>query len=130
MKSTCHTDNGGDQYWYADAGEELVLHREDGPAVVESDGYEEWRMNGVLHRIGGPAMTGVNGEQRWIQHGVYHREDGPAIIKATGEKQWFIRGIQVDPIVHFIRRGGEIPVDNSLIPRIIHVLKQRIGKAK
>lgn len=32
------------------------LHREDGPAIVDSNGNEKWYKNGELHRIDGPAV--------------------------------------------------------------------------
>ena len=47
-----------------DAG---VLHREDGPAIIDADGYKAWRINGG-----------------------FHREDGPAIIYPDGYKEWYI----------------------------------------
>jgi hypothetical protein len=35
MKSICHYDNNGAEYWYeADNKRALVLHREDGPAIL------------------------------------------------------------------------------------------------
>ena len=104
--SICRIDNAGDQHWYTSDGK--TLHREDGPAVVESDGYEEWRINGVLHRVGGPAQTNADGSKWWLQNGIYHREDGPAVILSDGTIEWYIRGKKVDPILHFILRGQNI----------------------
>lgn len=69
-----------------------VLHRIDGPAVVEADGSEEWWQNGKLHRVDGPAVTHANGTQKWYLNGKPHRLDGPAIIHADGQEQWFVHG--------------------------------------
>lgn len=44
------------------------LHREDGPAVEDSDGsYKAWYVNGQLHREDGPAQiyNDANGEKCW-----------------------------------------------------------------
>lgn len=67
-----------------------VLHRENGPAVVESDGVEEWLYNGKHHRIGGPAII-TPGCEEWMQNGVHHRTDGPAFI-STDFVDWYIDG--------------------------------------
>ena len=45
------------------------LHREDGPAIIYSDGYKAWYLNGEMHR-----------------------EDGPAVILSNGYKFWWING--------------------------------------
>ena len=50
---------------------------------------EEYRVNGVLHRLDGPAVIWSNGMQEWWQNGMRHRTDGPAIIFASGEEQWY-----------------------------------------
>lgn len=39
-------------------------HREDGPAVIYSNGQQEWWFNGKRHRSDGPAIIG-NGFQEW-----------------------------------------------------------------
>jgi hypothetical protein len=48
-----------------EAGE---LHREDGPAIMLSNGHKEWWFNGVLHRLDGPAITWDGGET-WAING-------------------------------------------------------------
>lgn len=40
---------------------------------------EEWRCNGVLHREDGPARIYSNGTKQYYKHGILHRENGPAI---------------------------------------------------
>jgi len=67
-------------------GDDLRLHREDGPAVIYDRGDEEWWLHGRLHRppdASGehlPAITRVDGSRSWFVDGVPHREDGPAEI--------------------------------------------------
>jgi len=70
-----------------------VLHREDGPAVLLSDGTEEWYFEGRLHRTDGPAKIDSSGKLSWYTHGVLHRdEDLPAVIKPDGSKRWYLNG--------------------------------------
>jgi len=62
--------------------------------VVDDDGNKYWYCNDVLHREDGPAViniTSLNVEVWWV-NGVKHREDGPAIVYANGDKEWFLNG--------------------------------------
>ena len=71
-----------------------LLHREDGPAVIEShingSCYEQWYKDGKVHRIGLPACVLSNNSiltsEMWVQEGKIHREDGPAFI------MWYFNG--------------------------------------
>jgi hypothetical protein len=75
-----------------------VLHREDGPAVIEVypdyDGQERhrsWYRFGVLDREDGPAVVGgrtANGQYEWWRAGVRHRDDGPAVIELISSIDW------------------------------------------
>ena len=40
---------------------------------------EEYRLNGLLHREDGPARIYSNGIVQWYRHGYLHRDDGPAV---------------------------------------------------
>jgi hypothetical protein len=65
------------------------FHREDGPAIIYPNGYEEWWLNGLRHRVGGPACTGEDGyNQEWWVNGIIHREDGPAKVSGDEEEYW------------------------------------------
>ncbi len=87
-----------------------VLHREDGPAVVEVypnyDGPERhrsWYRFGVLDREDGPAIVGgrtTNGQYEWWRAGVRHRDNGPAVIELI-ESDGFGRG----PVYEWWRNG-------------------------
>ena len=57
---------------------------------VSSDGTKHWYLNGELHREDGPAIEDTNGTKHWFLNGKCHREDGPAIECADGTKHWFL----------------------------------------
>ena len=82
-------DDLGNSRWYKDA-KCTVLHRENGPAVVCTNGHKEWWQNDQLHRIDGPAIEWWDGDKRWYQNGQRHRIDGPAVMYANGSKAWYI----------------------------------------
>ncbi len=67
------------------------LHREDGPAVIEPDGTQEWYRHGKLHREDGPAVVGADGYQCWYWRGECHRDDGPAVIDPDDTQEWYRR---------------------------------------
>ena len=78
----------GSIVYYDDMGK---WHRVHGPAVIYSDGTEEWYRHGQRHREGGPACISACGDESWYRHGLRHREDGPAIMWA-GVRQWHLNG--------------------------------------
>ena len=86
--------NAGTRRYYNNANQ---LHREDGPAITDTNGNQWWYQNNVLHRVDGPAVecTCGGGGKYWYQNGLLHREDGPAIIFEDGEKRWHINGVQL-----------------------------------
>lgn len=61
-----------------------MRHRLNGPAVIWSDGSEEWYVHGRRHRLGGPALVRQDGWQEWYKDDLLHREDGPAVIRPDG----------------------------------------------
>lgn len=68
------------------------FHRENGPAVIYSNGDQEWCQDGQYHRIGGPARFSIDGVEGWFQNGKKHRENGPAIIDSDGHQEYWING--------------------------------------
>jgi len=63
--------------WYR-AREWIVnhkLHRENGPAMICSDGARYWYRNNKLHREDGPAYMGPRGERYWYKEGGLHWDD-------------------------------------------------------
>lgn len=65
-----------------------VLHRLDGPAIIGED-RREYYVNGKRHRSDGPAVIHDNGNKSWLQFGVRHRENGPAVERIDGSKRWY-----------------------------------------
>ena len=69
---------------------DLILHREDGPALTEyffsgNPSREYWVKHGIKHRDNAPAVIAYyqNGEKEyvcWYRNGKIHRDDGPALI--------------------------------------------------
>jgi hypothetical protein len=61
-KSILEISNYGDKSWWLDD----LLHREDGPAMEDVDGYKAWFINGKLHRVDGPAVEWDKyGQKEW-----------------------------------------------------------------
>lgn len=75
--------------WY---NEKNQLHRLDGPAIEDADGYKAWLVEGKLHRLDGPAIEWADGTKKWYVEGKRHRLDGPAIEYADGGKSWYVEG--------------------------------------
>ena len=65
------------------------IHREDGPAVEDTDGTL-WYINNELHRTDGPAIECADGTRSWWVNGQRHRTDGPAIEWTDGTFGWFL----------------------------------------
>jgi hypothetical protein len=82
----CHINNLGQ------------LHRDDGPAVICTDGSKYWYKDGLQHREGGPAVTWQpHGSQLWIVEGKRHRLDGPAEhFGDSGTKKWYIEDREIN----------------------------------
>jgi hypothetical protein len=70
-------------------------HREDGPAVIYTDGAQFWYKEGELHREDGPAVDLPEGYKEWCIEGKTHRVDGPAIMDHDGTKKWFLNDKQL-----------------------------------
>lgn len=75
-------DKYGTKRWYDEKG---LLHRINGPALVESNGDKSWLYRGLLNRKDGPAVivcddtTGIRIREEWWYENKLHREDGPAV---------------------------------------------------
>ena len=66
-KNTEITDNW--IFFRNDAG---LYHREDGPAVIWSNGDKEWCINNKLHREDGPAFIDSNGDKSWWLNDIHY----------------------------------------------------------
>ncbi len=69
-----------------------LIHRENGPAVQETDGRNYWFKKGLNHREDGPAIEGLLNYKAWYKNGLLHREDGPAIQYPNGDKEYWVNG--------------------------------------
>lgn len=65
-------DYNGTQRWLDVNGK---LHREDGPAVMYSDGYKAWLIHGESHRIDGPAVIRKDGSTEYWIHGIKYTKE-------------------------------------------------------
>jgi hypothetical protein len=72
-----------------------MLHREDGPAMKNSDGGTRWMRNGKEHREGAPAVEDRDGYKEWWVDGQRHREDGPAVEDPRLGNEWWVEGKEV-----------------------------------
>jgi len=61
-----------EEEWYNSKSNDLIYHREDGPAIKFYNGFKAWWVNGNRHR-----------------------EDGPAVERPDGSKEWFINGEKI-----------------------------------
>jgi hypothetical protein len=79
---------GSNQYYLND-----LLHREDGPAVILTDGSKYYFINGKYHRDGNlPAIEYPNGTKYYYLNDRPHREDGPAVEYSDGDKEFHLYG--------------------------------------
>ena len=100
--------NDGTKVWRNDMGQ---FHRDDGPAVIYTNGTQYWYINGNLHREDGPAEIYPNGTQHWHINGKHHREDGPAVICPDGRQKWFINGHDITNKIHQWAKDRDIDLD-------------------
>ena len=78
---------------------------------------EYWKNeNGEYHREDGPAFIGANGYQEWYINGKRHREDGPAVIDADGTQYWWINSYNVTGNVAEWAKSCDIDLDNISEP--------------
>lgn len=90
-------DTDGSIYYF---DEKNQFHREDGPAVKRSDGYEAWYIHGKRHREDGPAITYKDGSIAWCVNDSLHKLDGPAVDIIDGYKSWCKNG----KVIYYLKR--------------------------
>ena len=71
LKYHVEVDQYGTRYYYNSAGQ---LHRDEGPAVIYTNGNCEWWQSGQLHRRNGPALEHANGTRCWFLYGRIYSE--------------------------------------------------------
>lgn len=79
--------------WYKNS----KLHREEGPALILSNGQCQWFIDGIRQRKNGPSYISSLGDEHWLIGDTYHREDGPAVklygCKADCGEEWWLNGV-------------------------------------
>ena len=68
LKQRVVTDQDGYVIYYDEMGN---YHRDNGPAVTRTDGYEAWYYHGTLHRKDGPAVRYSNGLEAFYDMGKF-----------------------------------------------------------
>ena len=63
-----HIDENGNKRYYSDR-EMTIIHREDGPAIENANGFKSWYLNGKRHREDGPALEWSDGSKEWYLNG-------------------------------------------------------------
>jgi len=125
----------GDIYYFDTLGNR---HRDDGPAVIRSDGTQEWYQNGLHHRDNGlPAVETNNGNLSWYRNGnlicYYNKFDaefwaGPPYVTAQ-EKVDEVEGMGlVFPDSTKERLNAQIKKEKELVglPRKTIIIKTRM----
>jgi len=74
--------------------------------------------DGKLHREDGPAAVNTKGDKAWLINNKRHRLDGPAIEYANGNKEWFIEGESYSEKKFLEKTSGEIKLNHySEVPK-------------
>jgi hypothetical protein len=113
MEYTVKVQENGNVKYYKPGTD--ILHREDGPAIENTDGHKAWYKEGKCHREDGPAVIFSTGCKAWYKEGNYHREDGPAIEYTDGSKSWYIDGKKLSE-EKFENRTKEAKVHTFTVP--------------
>ncbi len=82
----------------------------------------------LLDREDGPAVEFFNGTKYWYKDGRLHREDGPAIARAIGPKQWFIEGRELTEQEFNNRNKKEFSMDEIAKALGVNVSELKIKK--
>ena len=82
-------------YWNVKKMQSTILEVNDSRLTINSDGDIEWiNLRGYWHRNDGPALVCSNGDKHWCRHGKLNRFDGPAIEYSNNRRYWFIDDVE------------------------------------
>ena len=62
---------------------------------ISESGSKWWWVDSTLHRDNGPSIIKTSGYQAWYNYDKWHRTDGPARILDNGSVEYWINGNQV-----------------------------------
>ncbi len=86
MKVTKTAFPNGDIFYKNERGE---FHHEDGPAVIYTNGYQAWFINGKLHCEDEPAVIYPDGSKVYYLHGYhYYYEEWLELIPNPIRYKW------------------------------------------
>ena len=63
---------------------------------TDEDGTLGYIKGGFLHKEDGPAVITTNGDKVYWVDGLPHRLDGPAVERVFGNSEWWINGYCLD----------------------------------
>ena len=91
----------GSKWWWADR----TLHRDNGPSIIKTSGYQAWYNYGKWHRTDGPAIIRPDGTVDWYNYGLLHRTDGPAVTCYDGTVEYWINDQRLSEYEHMFLTG-------------------------
>lgn len=81
--------------------------------------HQTWRdKHNFIHRDGGPAIIYSDGTEEWFQHGKIHRDDGPAVIYASGDTEWWLWNSKCNDINEWAKRIGIYDTEEFLMMKL------------
>lgn len=102
MKEQYIKINGnGNKGYYSDK-EMMILHREDGPAIEQSNGTKAWYIDGKHHRLDGPAVEFVDGYKAWYINGNEYTEE--EFNKKVNELTYNGKIVEIDGIKYKLEK--------------------------
>lgn len=86
-------NSNGDSVWRLPDGKP---HRDGAPAFISRRARVlMWFKNGEIHRTDGPAYINGNGYKEWWKHDKRHCEVGPAVFHKDGSCSWWLNNILI-----------------------------------
>lgn len=96
LRSGVWEDRYGNLYWL----QKELLHREDGPAIVQVNGTRIWYQNDQRHRLDGPAIECADGTCEWWIDGEEYTEEEYEHDRRVRKSEILLRkwGLKVDEL--------------------------------
>lgn len=77
-------------------------------------GTKRWILNGRCHREDGPAVENSDGPKYWYQNDRLHREDGPAVEWEDGVIEWWVNGCKFS-FAEWMKKVNISPEEKTLL---------------
>jgi hypothetical protein len=75
--------------WFEIPEKDYIWYKLQGYTIEADSDRVVWRLDGKLHREAGPAVIYTDGYQAWYLNDKHHRTDGPA-IEVDGYQAWYL----------------------------------------